>query len=341
MHKASTIHWIILVGFVVMSLLFAIMTGSYALSFQDIGFIFLEKMTFIIENSDLLTKDMDSHKVAINIIWEIRLPRVLMAMITGAGLAIAGVILQTITRNPLADPYLFGISSGASLGAVITLSLSSVLLLDTSLGALIGSFLAMTCVLVIASQKKDISIERLLLSGIAISFLFSAMTSGMLYFSNPDIVGNWFFWMMGSFSNASWYDLILPVWVVFISLCLLLFLHPWITALLAGYEQALTMGVPVQALRLGLFIVCSSVTAILVAKSGGIGFVGLMVPHMMRVWFGSKIRSLIIASALFGGAFMVWCDLIARSVLSYQVLPIGMITAMIGSLFFLIILYKR
>ncbi|WP_028766169.1 iron ABC transporter permease [Shewanella fidelis] len=275
------------------------------------------------------------------IIWELRLPRVLLAFIAGAGLSIAGSVLQTVTRNPLADPYLFGISSGASFGAVVVLTLfsQSVLWLSLPVGAFIGASISVVMVLGLCGRNLSTQVERMLLSGVAISFMFGAMASLMLYFSSPQAAASVLFWTLGSFAKASWQGLWLPAAVVLIAMLIILLNKRQIVAMRAGDETAHTLGINVSHLRLNMLLLCSLITAILVANCGGIGFIGLMVPHTVRLLFPGRYPLLL--TALVGGLFMVWVDVLARTLLSYQELPVGIITSVMGSIFFLFILASR
>ncbi|ABE54405.1 transport system permease protein [Shewanella denitrificans OS217] len=285
------------------------------------------------------------------IVMDLRFPRILLAIVAGAGLSLAGSVLQTVTRNPLADPYLFGISSGAAFGAVVVMSLmgTSFMMaggsflswshLSLSVGAFIGASLSILLVLSLSGFGRGNQVERMLLSGVATSFMFGALTSLVLYFSSPQAAASVLFWSLGSFTKATWSALILPSAVVL--LCGLVFvgLKRQLLALLAGDETAHTLGVNVVKLRLGVLLLCSLLTATLVASCGGIGFVGLMVPHLVRLLLPrSQSLGLI---ALVGGLFMLWVDVFARCILANQELPVGIITAAIGSVFFLVVLRGR
>ncbi|MFV7785283.1 FecCD family ABC transporter permease [Shewanella marisflavi] len=283
----------------------------------------------------------DPGGVTARIVLELRLPRILLAFIAGFGLAIAGAVLQTVTRNPLADPYLFGISSGASFGAVVVITLlggagGALVSIGLPLGAFIGASLAVLMVLALCGANLSTQIERMLLSGVAISFLFGALASLMLYFSGPQSAAAVLFWSLGSFAKASWQMLWLPWILVLGATAILLLLKRQILAIKAGDETAHTLGIQVRRLRLVSLLLCSLITAVLVANCGGIGFVGLMVPHMVRLLLPGRFALML--TALVGGLFMIWVDVLARCLLSYQELPVGIITAVIGSLFFLFIL---
>lgn len=295
---------------------------------------------------------------------ELRLPRILLAFVAGAGLSLAGSVLQTVTRNPLADPYLFGISSGASFGAVVMLTLftgsglfgnagviansgifsgsgmfAGLLWFSLPFGAFIGASLSVLIVLALSGLGLNSQVERMLLSGVATSFMFGALTSLLLYFASPQATASVLFWSLGSFAKASWPLLILPSIVVLVSFFIILGWKRQIMALQAGDETAHTLGVNVPKLRLNMLLLCSLITAVLVATCGGIGFVGLMIPHTVRLLFPG--RQPILLTALVGGLFMVWIDVLARCLLGNQELPVGIITASIGSFFFLLILRRR
>ena len=299
------------------------------------------------------------------IVLELRFPRILLAFVAGAGLSIAGSVLQTVTRNPLADPYLFGISSGASFGAVLVVSLfsqtglfseflSGVLTikpgytpqtwwswstLSIPIGAFIGASLSVLIVFILSGSGRNSQVERMLLSGVATSFLFGALTSLLLYFSTPQAAASVLFWSLGSFAKASWSNLLLPSMTVGVSLLIMLAFRRQIMALQAGDETAHTLGINVAKLRLSMLLLCSLITAMLVATCGGIGFVGLMIPHTVRLLFSGRQPQIL--TAMLGGLFMVWIDVIARCILGNQELPVGIITAALGSVFFLFILRQR
>nr|WP_052074684.1 iron ABC transporter permease [Shewanella mangrovi] len=276
------------------------------------------------------------------IIWELRLPRIILAFTAGAGLALSGFVLQSVTRNPLADPYLFGISSGASFGAVLAITLTGgTVLAGLSLpaGAFLGACLSVLLVLALAGHRMTSQVERMLLSGVAVSFMFGALTSLLLYFSTPLAAQSMLFWTMGSFAQAEWHSLWLPVGVVTIALGLVFGQKRQILAMLSGDETAHTLGVRVVKMRLGMLLLCSLITATLVAHCGGIGFVGLMVPHLVRLLLPGQQP--ILLTAIVGGLFMVWVDVLARSVLPSQELPVGVLTSAVGSVFFLFVLRRR
>ncbi|GIU45480.1 ABC transporter permease [Shewanella colwelliana] len=322
-------------------LLVALMTPLIAASFGAADIQVSQVLQVVIGQ---LT-DQSQGDISSRIIMELRLPRIMMAFVAGFGLAIAGAVLQTVTRNPLADPYLFGISSGASFGAVVVITLLGGASVDSGawlshvslpVGAFLGASVAVLMVLALCGRSLSTQIERMLLSGVAISFMFGALTSLLLYFSGPQAAASVLFWSLGSFAKASWATLWLPLVVVAVCTLTILLFKRQIVAIKAGDETAHTLGINVQRLRLNILLLCSLITAVLVANCGGIGFVGLMVPHIVRLLLPGRFA--LLTTGIVGGLFMIWVDVLARCLLSYQELPIGIITAVIGSVFFLFIL---
>ena len=315
--------------FLLFTLIFATGVGSVPLS---PGQVF---DSLLVCSSDSASCSVDS--VYQRIVWEIRLPRILMALLTGAGLSITGAILQSVTRNPLADPYLFGISSGAALGAVLVIAAVSGAGVSITFGALAGGIFSVILMLTLAGSAA-VQVERLLLSGVAVSFMLSSFTGLIIYYSEPDTASRLLFWMMGSFSNSQWQELLLPLVTTSIGLFLFMIYRKWISAIQAGDEGAFTLGVPVSQLRLSMLIIGSIITAVLVAQVGGIGFVGLMIPHICRYLVGSQLHHVLFMCVVIGGSFMIWVDVLARSILNEHILPVGIVTSAIGSLFFFIVL---
>lgn len=273
------------------------------------------------------------------ILWDIRLPRVLMAILVGAGLAMAGAILQTCTRNPLADPYLFGIVSGAGLGATIaTLVLPESLLFSLPLFAFIGAIVSIS--LVLALSQYLMRIDLILLGGVAIGFMLSSVTQFLLYLNEPFATNRIIFWLMGSLANA---ELIQTFWmflVLTVSCSVSLLMSRRLDAMMLDDESAQSLGLNVKQIRLGMLLLCALLTATIVAWCGGIGFVGLMIPHIVRAFGAVSSRGLIIGSVVLGGLFLLWVDFAARQILDGQEIPIGIITAAFGSLFFIAITIK-
>lgn len=284
-----------------------------------------------------------------SIVIDIRLPRLLMAICAGASLSLAGALLQRSTLNPLADPFLFGVSSGASFGAVCVMSVFPSFILSTGLfasltlplAAFLGSAISMTLVISLAGRIGQQQVEQLLLAGVATSFLFSALTSLILYFSSAQTTAGMVFWSLGSLANIEWQHLPIPLIALCCGLLVAISIQPVLLALQTGDESAHSLGISVSKVRLGCLLTATVLTACIVAYCGGIGFVGLMIPHIMQFIDRRQTRFTLLHVAIAGSIFLIWVDLIARSILPVQELPIGVITAIIGSIFFLTLMKWR
>lgn len=276
------------------------------------------------------------------IILDLRLPRVFLALLTGAGLGIVGCLLQTVTRNDLADPFLFGLSSGAAAGAVLVITRTGDFLglWTLPLAAFAGGILASVIVLVLVARLQDQGPARLVLAGLAVSFLFLAITNYLVFAGDQRAAHAVLFWTLGGLGLARWE--VLPVAVAGFAVVILfaLFRARSFDALLAGDDTAQTLGVDVVMLRRLTFFVCAFATAAFVSITGVIGFIGLMVPHMARGLIGPLHRDLIILSAMFGAGLLLVSDIAARTLLMPQELPIGIITTSLGAVFVLAILRR-
>jgi len=294
-----------------------------------------------IKSSELITCLISNCQSQVTnvVIWQVRIPRVLVALVAGMGLAIAGAILQNTTRNPLADPYLFGIVSGAGLGATIAnISLADNLSIALPLAAFLGALFSVIIVVFIAKVLQRM--EQLLLAGVAVSFMLAAVTQFILYFGEPFATNRVIFWLMGSLARVEMSNFYVIASILLVAIFTVIAFHRQIDALLLGDESAASLGVDVDKLRLLMLGICAALTATIVAYCGGIGFVGLMIPHIVRQLIGVTTLKLIIGSALIGAIFLIWVDVIARSSLPHAEIPIGIITSALGSIFFLFIMYR-
>ena len=278
-----------------------------------------------------------------HIVWLIRVPRMLLGALVGAGLALIGAVLQAVTRNPLADPHLLGVTSGATLGAVIVvLHVGEIVgLLTLPIAAFIGALLSMLLVLAIASRHGRLDSDRLLLCGVAVSFVMMAVANTLLFLGDHRASSAVLFWMLGGLGLARWELLAIPSASVLLGLVLLLGMARPLNALMAGEQTAVTLGLNARNVRLRVFLIASLMTGVLVAISGSIGFVGLMIPHIARRLIGAEHRRLLPVSALLGSVFLVWVDVAARTLIAPEDLPIGVATAAIGGLFFIGLMRKR
>jgi len=276
------------------------------------------------------------------IVWELRLPRTLLAAVCGAGLAICGAILQSLLRNPLADPFVLGISSGASTGAVLVIVLGiGGGAVSLSTGAFLGAVLAFALVLLLASGAGGTG-DRIVLAGVAGTQLFSALTSFIVTSSaDAEQTRGVLFWLLGSLAGAEWSDVLVCALVTLVGIVACLLCAPALDAFAFGQDAAASLGVPVGAIRLLLLLVTALLTATLVASAGAIGFVGLVLPHAARLLVGPGHRLLLPTTALVGAIFLVWVDTLARTVLDPQELPVGVVTALVGVPAFALLLRRR
>lgn len=271
------------------------------------------------------------------IVWSIRMPRTLMAIVVGAGLAICGVVIQAVVRNPLGDPYLIGIMPGASLGAVAVIVGGGAALggLSMSGAAFIGGLLAFAAVFVLGRQNGSWPPARLVLAGVAVGYLVSSFTYFLQILATPNQVQRVLFWSLGSVAGATWDDLPLVAVIVILAIAVLLVNAQQLNALSAGTDLTATLGINVARLQLMLMLITALASGAIVAVAGGIGFVGLVVPHIARLLVGADHRRVLITATLLGASFLTVADIAARLVRAPAELPIGIVTAAVGAPFFL------
>ncbi len=277
------------------------------------------------------------------IVWDIRFPRALLAALVGAGLALVGASLQAVTRNALADPHLLGISSGGAFGAILALLHTGLILgpLTVPLLAFAGSLVTTGIVLGVARTADAATADRLVLVGVAVSFIVMALANALIFLGDPRAVHTVIFWMLGGLGLAQWSQLIYPLVILIACGLWLWFRSGQLNAMTVGDETAATLGIPVERFRLETFVVGALITGVMVAFSGVIGFVGLMVPHIVRLLVGGDYRRVIPISALFGAIFLLWADIIARTIMAPEDMPIGIVTGLIGGMFFVWLLRRR
>ncbi len=283
----------------------------------------------------------DIPRIEQSVVWDLRLSRALVAALAGAGLAICGAILQALLRNALAEPFVLGVSAGASTGAVAVIVLGiGAGSLSLSMGAFAGAFCAFAMVALLSNGATS-GPNHTILAGVAASQLFNALTAYIVTTSgNAQQARDVMFWLLGSFGGVRWPDFQLLVLVVFLGLVICLLLARSLDAFTFGDEDAAALGVPVARIRLVLFGVTAMMTATIVSMVGTIGFVGLVVPHAARYVVGPMHLRLLPASAAVGAIFLVLADIASRVVADQQTIPIGVVTAMVGVPFFAIILYR-
>ncbi|MEO0496478.1 MAG: iron ABC transporter permease [Pseudomonadota bacterium] len=276
------------------------------------------------------------------IVWDIRFPRAFLAMIVGAGLALVGASLQAVTRNGLADPHLLGISAGGAFGAILALLHTGLFLglLTVPLLAFMGSLGATLLVLGVVRVADANTADKLVLAGVAVSFVVMAMANILIFMGDPRATHTVVFWMLGGLGLAQWSQLLYPLVVLVACSAWLMVRAHQFNAMTVGDETAATLGIAVDRFRLQAFVISALITGVMVAFSGMIGFVGLMVPHIARMLVGGDYRKLLPFSALFGAIFLVWADIIARTIMAPEDMPIGIVTGLIGGIFFIWLLRK-
>lgn len=273
------------------------------------------------------------------IVWELRLPRVLTAAAVGAGLAIAGAVMQAITRNSLADPYLLGLSSGASLGAVAVLVLGVAVLLPVA--AFLGALVALGATLLIAGAGASLTPSRTILAGIAVSSLGAALTSFVIFWTaTGDSYREILSWLLGSLAGASWSSVLIAGGAILIIGVPLLLGGRVLDAFAFGDTSAAALGVNVTGTRWLMLVGTALLTGGMVSVSGSIGFVGLVLPHAVRLIVGARHRALLPLAALTGAIFLIWCDTAARALFDPRELPVGIVTAFIGAPVFVLLLVR-
>lgn len=287
-------------------------------------------------------EDVTVSQEQLAVIWYIRLPRMLVGVLVGAALGISGAVMQGIFSNPLADPGLIGISSGAATGAVLSIALgtatSSMFMMPAF--AFCGSICAVFLTVFLAMRNGKIPVMILLLAGVAVGMLLGALTSGILTFMNEQKLQQYLFWMVGGLDYRRWEHVYLAVGPVVCGICIMLLLARHLNILVLGETEAKAVGMSVTKFRMGLLFVAAMTTATSVCVSGNIGFVGLVIPHMMRMLFGPDHRVLLPASALGGAAFLVLCDSLGRVIMPPAEVRVGIMTALLGTPYFLYLLRR-
>ena len=332
---AAPVIFVLLLAAAAVSFVISLTFGSVAYDAIDVWDVVAAHIG-IIPGDDVFGSTIDS------VVWSLRAPRGLLALIVGAGLALAGVVMQTLVRNPLADPYLLGVSSGASVGAtaVITIGVfTSFGLYAISVGALFGALAATAIVYLITLAQGGLTPLRLILTGVVASSAFSALASFLVFKAQDARAAQGvMFWMLGSVVGAQWDRLLLPALVVLAAFLVLMLMSNPLDAMAAGPDTAAALGVNVEQLRQILFFIQAFLVGAMVAVAGGIGFVGLVIPHLARIMVGSLHRRLLPIAMVLGAVFMVWVDVIARIAAPPQEIPLGVVTGVLGAPLFLLLM---
>ena len=320
--------------FLIYSVFLAVSIGSVKIEIKNVVNIFLKAMGFNIETVWTQNEEI--------IILKLRLPRVLTALIVGALLGVAGVASQVLFKNPIADPYIIGISSSASFGAVLSLVLELHFLgkFTTPLISFIVTLLSIGMIYMLSKTKYGISITTLLLSGIAVSFVFSALISLVLYLSvekSHMILSI----LMGKFWGSSWDELQIIIIIALIPLTILYFYAMDLNLMLLGDTNAQSMGVNIKTTKIIILVCMTLITATAVSFCGIIGFVGLIIPNSMRLLVGNDHKKLIPYSAAAGALLLIWADTVARTIIAPMEIPVGIFTSLLGGPFFIFLILKK
>ncbi|MGL5055626.1 MAG: FecCD family ABC transporter permease [Fusobacteriaceae bacterium] len=314
---------------------YVVTIGAVSLKGVDVWKIIINKTT----GKTIFNKEWkDSIEI---IVWNLRVPRILMGIVSGGGLALVGILMQCLTKNPLASPYILGISAGASTGAVMGLLFLGGTMFTVPLGAFIFGTLTALMVFYFAGAG-GFSSARLVLIGVAVSSLFSGITTLMIMMApNEKSLRSAMFWMSGSLSGATWEYIPLAVISLVIAVVLIYPRYRELNILVTGDENAVALGVNVKKIRILTMLVATFLTGIIVSNTGIIGFVGLVIPHIVRGIVGGNHKKNIPCSIVMGAIFLIITDTIARSIYPLQEIPIGVITSIIGAPFFLNMLRKK
>ncbi len=338
---SSGLRILVLVIILILVIVFSASVGSANLSALDSLKILLAKIPFIGElvNTDNISTTYDV------IVWKVRLPRILLATIVGTILAVVGSVFQGVFRNSLADPHILGVSSGAALGATVAMlfniSLTVLGIGAVGLFAFAGALITAILVYNIARIGGNISTTNMLLTGTATSTMLSAIISLIMTFNN-DQISKIYMWTMGSFSSATWEKVLFLLIVGTIGSGLLYCYAGKLNIMMIGEEEAMSLGVDTDKVRRNIIIISSLLVAAAVSVSGVIGFVGLIIPHTIRMFMGADNKKLMPCAFIIGGIFLLLCDTAARTLAAPTEIPVGIITSIFGAPYFImLVLTKR
>jgi len=329
------------VFFISFFILLTILLCGISISLGPLKFSVLDVYATILDK--FFPNFFDVPELAPIVVWNIRITRVIIGVLAGVGLAIAGAEMQGTLRNPLASPFTLGISAGAGLGAALAIIAGVgfigggfLLVANAFLFALIPSF-----VIVGLARFKRATPETMILAGIAMTYIFSAVSSLLHYFSESEALKDVIVWLMGSLGRATWGNLFIISLVLVVCIPLLMWKSWDLNVMGAGDETAKSLGINVERTRIFVMMVASLLTATIVCFTGIIGFIGLVAPHITRICIGGDNRFVIPASGAFGAAFLVGADIIAREVVAPVIIPVGIITSCVGGPLFLYLIIKR
>lgn len=329
---------VILLIILFLSIGFAVTMGSVDISIKEVYEVILYKL-FNIGDSTIGTG------AVADVVWLIRMPRIVLAIAVGAGLSVVGIVMQAIVKNPLADPYILGVSSGASLGATlaVVLGIGSVFG-SNSLGIMgfIGAFGVSILVLMISNIGGRSNSIKLLLAGMALSSVCSSFSSFLVYISDDSQkLKTITFWLMGSLAGAKWNEIIIILPVIILGTIFFITQYRTLNLMLLGDEVSITLGTDLHKFRIIYLVITSLMIGLLVYVSGMIGFVGLIIPHIVRIIFGTDHKKIIPITALLGAIILIWADVISRILIKGTEIPIGIVISIIGAPLFVWLMIKK
>lgn len=329
---------VILLVILFLSIGFAVTIGSVDISIKEVYQVILYKLLNIGDSS------IGTGAVA-DVVWLIRMPRIVLAIAVGVGLSVVGIVMQAIVKNPLADPYILGVSSGASLGA----TLAVVLGIGSSFGSnslgimgFIGAFGVSILVLIISNIGGRSNSIKLLLAGMALSSVCSSFSSFLVYISDDSQkLKTITFWLMGSLAGAKWNEIVIIMPIIILGVIFFMTQYRTLNLMLLGDEVSITLGTDLQKFRIIYLVITSLMIGLLVYVSGMIGFVGLIIPHIVRMIFGTDHKKIIPISALLGAIILIWADVLSRALIKGTEIPIGIVISIIGSPLFVWLMIKK
>ena len=329
---------VILLVILFLSIGFAVTIGSVDISIKEVYQVILYKLLNIGDSY------IGTGAVA-DVVWLIRMPRIVLAIAVGVGLSVVGIVMQAIVKNPLADPYIFGVSSGASLGA----TLAVVLGIGSSFGSnslgimgFIGAFGVSILVLIISNIGGRSNSIKLLLAGMALSSVCSSFSSFLVYISDDSQkLKTITFWLMGSLAGAKWNEIVIIMPIIILGVIFFMTQYRTLNLMLLGDEVSITLGTDLHKFRIIYLVITSLMIGLLVYVSGMIGFVGLIIPHIVRMIFGTDHKKIIPISALLGAIILIWADVLSRALIKGTEIPIGIVISIIGSPLFVWLMIKK
>ncbi len=329
--------------FIVSCVLIAVVSAGLALTIGEYEIGFFESYQILFNHIFGNVPDTVEAGMKDYVVYELRLPRILVGLITGAGLAVAGAAMQSILKNPLADPYTTGVSSGAGFGASIAIVMGATIA-SGQYAIVVNAFmfaLVPTAVILFISKIKGSSPITMIMAGIAVMYIFGAMTTIIKLWADPDSLSALYRWQVGTLAGADWAVIPIMAIVTIIGCISVQLLSGKLNILSTGDDNAKSLGIDADKLRMICLIITALISAVIVSFTGLIGFVGLVAPHIVRLFIGPDNRYLIVASAFFGAALLVLADLIGRTIISPTVLQVGVITAFLGGPLFLWLIIRK